>query len=83
MFAITVCSLLRRLIGWTEQSGRRINDGMGKFLAEQTIKEMIAAGSYIKGARVNVLGLTFTQQSGIKTTKNALTPKAPKGDATL
>jgi len=42
-------------------AGRRINDGMGKFLAEQTIKEMIAAGSYIKGARVNVLGLTFKE----------------------
>ena len=40
-------------------AGRRINDGMGKFIAEQTIKQMIASGSYIKGARVNVLGLTF------------------------
>ncbi len=26
-------------------AGQRINDGMGKFLAEQTIKEMIAAGT--------------------------------------
>jgi hypothetical protein len=42
-------------------AGRRINDGMGKYLAEQTIKQMIAAGSYIKGARVNVLGLTFKE----------------------
>lgn len=42
-------------------AGRRINDGMGKFIAEQTIKQMIAAGSYIKGARVNVLGLTFKE----------------------
>ncbi len=42
-------------------AGRRINDGMGKFIAEQTIKNMIAAGSYIKGARVNVLGLTFKE----------------------
>ena len=42
-------------------AGRRINDGMGKFLAEQTVKQMIAAGSYIKGARVNVLGLTFKE----------------------
>jgi UDP-N-acetyl-D-galactosamine dehydrogenase len=42
-------------------AGRRINDGMGKFIAEQTIKQMIAAGSYIKGARVNVLGLSFKE----------------------
>jgi UDP-N-acetyl-D-galactosamine dehydrogenase len=42
-------------------AGRRINDGMGKFIAEQTVKNMIAAGSYIKGARVNVLGLTFKE----------------------
>ncbi|MES2317543.1 MAG: nucleotide sugar dehydrogenase [Pseudomonadota bacterium] len=42
-------------------AGRRINDGMAKFIAESTIKNMIAAGSHIKGARVNVLGLTFKE----------------------
>jgi UDP-N-acetyl-D-galactosamine dehydrogenase len=42
-------------------AGRRINDGMGKFIAEQTVKQMIAAGSHVKGARVNVLGLTFKE----------------------
>ncbi|MDT8997944.1 nucleotide sugar dehydrogenase [Paucibacter sp. APW11] len=42
-------------------AGRRINDSMGKFVAEQTIKQMIAAGCAIKGARVNVLGLTFKE----------------------
>jgi UDP-N-acetyl-D-galactosamine dehydrogenase len=42
-------------------AGRRINDGMGKFIAEQTVKQMIANGSYVKGARVNVLGLTFKE----------------------
>jgi UDP-N-acetyl-D-galactosamine dehydrogenase len=42
-------------------AGRRINDGMGKYIAEQTIKQMIAGGSYIKGAKVNVLGLTFKE----------------------
>jgi UDP-N-acetyl-D-galactosamine dehydrogenase len=42
-------------------AGRRINDGMAKFIAEATIKNMIAAGSHIKGARVNVLGLTFKE----------------------
>jgi UDP-N-acetyl-D-galactosamine dehydrogenase len=45
-------------------AGRRINDGMAKFVAEQTIKQMIASGSYIKGARVNVLGLTFKENCG-------------------
>ncbi|WP_284615907.1 nucleotide sugar dehydrogenase [Aquabacterium humicola] len=45
-------------------AGRRINDSMGKFIAEQTIKHMIASGSYIKGAKVNVLGLTFKENCG-------------------
>jgi UDP-N-acetyl-D-galactosamine dehydrogenase len=45
-------------------AGRRINDGMGKFIAEQTIKHMIAAGSIIKGAKVNVMGLTFKENCG-------------------
>ncbi|CAL95806.1 nucleotide sugar dehydrogenase [Azoarcus olearius] len=42
-------------------AGRRINDGMGKYVAEQTVKQMIAAGSSIKGAKVVVLGLTFKE----------------------
>jgi UDP-N-acetyl-D-galactosamine dehydrogenase len=42
-------------------AGRRINDSMGKYIAEQTVKHMIAAGSSIKGARVNILGLTFKE----------------------
>jgi UDP-N-acetyl-D-galactosamine dehydrogenase len=42
-------------------AGRRINDNMGKFIAEQTIKQMIRNGSPIKGAKVNVLGLTFKE----------------------
>jgi UDP-N-acetyl-D-galactosamine dehydrogenase len=52
------------MLGYNPQvilAGRRINDGMGKFIAEQTIKQMIAAGSYIKGSKVNVLGLTFKE----------------------
>jgi UDP-N-acetyl-D-galactosamine dehydrogenase len=52
------------MIGYHPQvilAGRRINDGMAKFVAEQTVKQMIAGGSYIKGARVNVLGLTFKE----------------------
>lgn len=42
-------------------SGRRINDGMGKFIAEKTVKLMITAGSAIRGAKVNLLGLTFKE----------------------
>ena len=51
-------------IGYQPQvilAGRRINDGMGKFIAEQTIKQMIACGSSVKGAKINVLGLTFKE----------------------
>ena len=42
-------------------AGRRINDNMGKFVAEQTIKEMIRAGHNVNGADVIVLGLTFKE----------------------
>ncbi len=42
-------------------AGRRINDGMGKFIAEKAIKAMIGAGCLIKGARVGLLGLTFKE----------------------
>jgi UDP-N-acetyl-D-glucosamine/UDP-N-acetyl-D-galactosamine dehydrogenase len=42
-------------------AGRRINDDMGKFIAEQTVKELIRNGHPVKGARVNVLGLTFKE----------------------
>ena len=55
------------MLGYNPQvilAGRRINDGMGKFIAEQTIKRMIASGSHIKGAKVNVLGLTFKENCG-------------------
>ena len=42
-------------------AGRRINDGMGKFVAEQTVKNMIAQNFPIKGANVIVLGMTFKE----------------------
>jgi UDP-N-acetyl-D-galactosamine dehydrogenase len=42
-------------------AGRRINDGMGKFIAEQTIKNMISAGSHVKNSKVNILGITFKE----------------------
>jgi UDP-N-acetyl-D-galactosamine dehydrogenase len=42
-------------------AGRRINDNMGKYVAEQTVKRMIRAGSPIQGDDVIVLGLTFKE----------------------
>ena len=42
-------------------AGRRINDGMGKFVAEKTVKQMIAADRPIKDGKVLVLGLTFKE----------------------
>ena len=42
-------------------AGRRINDGMGKFIAEQTIKQMIRNGHAVKDAKINVLGLSFKE----------------------
>jgi UDP-N-acetyl-D-galactosamine dehydrogenase len=42
-------------------SGRRINDGMGAYVARKTVQQMIHAGRNIKGAKINVLGLTFKE----------------------
>ena len=42
-------------------AGRRINDGMGAHIARKAVQQMIHAGRNIKGARVNVLGLTFKE----------------------
>ena len=42
-------------------AGRRINDSMGAFIAQQTIKQMIHAGHAIANAVVTVLGLTFKE----------------------
>lgn len=52
------------MVGYHPQvilAGRHINDGMGKYIAEQTVKQMIHNGGSIKGAAVNVLGLTFKE----------------------
>ncbi len=42
-------------------AGRHINDGMGKFVAEQTVKKLLKAGKELNGAKVAVLGLTFKE----------------------
>ncbi|MFZ6645839.1 nucleotide sugar dehydrogenase [Undibacterium sp. TJN25] len=42
-------------------AGRRINDGMAKFVAEKVVKEIIKANHHVKGCVVNVMGLTFKE----------------------
>jgi UDP-N-acetyl-D-glucosamine/UDP-N-acetyl-D-galactosamine dehydrogenase len=42
-------------------AGRRINDGMGFWIAQECVRLLIAAGRPVKGARVLVLGLTFKE----------------------
>ena len=42
-------------------NGRIVNDNMGKFVAEQTIKQMILAGKTPKNSKVVILGLTFKE----------------------
>jgi UDP-N-acetyl-D-galactosamine dehydrogenase len=51
-------------IGYHSQiilAGRKINDNMGKYVAENTVKLMIKANKQIKGAKVAILGLTFKE----------------------
>jgi UDP-N-acetyl-D-galactosamine dehydrogenase len=42
-------------------AGRRINDGMGGFIARRLVKMLIAAERPVKGAKIGVLGLTFKE----------------------
>lgn len=52
------------VMGYSPQvilAGRRINDGMGEYVASQTIKQLIKDGVTVKGATVTVLGLTFKE----------------------
>ncbi|MFA6216053.1 MAG: nucleotide sugar dehydrogenase [Candidatus Omnitrophota bacterium] len=42
-------------------AGRRINDDMGKYIAEQTVKQLIEADKTVKGAKVIVMGITFKE----------------------
>lgn len=42
-------------------SGRRINDGMGKYVAENVVKQLISVEAPVKNARVGILGITFKE----------------------
>lgn len=42
-------------------SGRQTNDGMGKFIAEQTIKCLVKHGHRVSGSKIGILGLTFKE----------------------
>lgn len=42
-------------------AGRRMNDEMGKYVAQQVIKLMIKKGHHIKGAKALMLGITFKE----------------------
>ena len=42
-------------------AGRRINDGMGAYIAQQTVKHLIRKGHQVRGSRALVLGLTFKE----------------------
>jgi UDP-N-acetyl-D-galactosamine dehydrogenase len=53
-------------------AGRRINDDMGRFIAERTVKLMIHAGLPLKGARVGILGVTFKEN--VSDTRNSRVP---------
>jgi len=52
------------MLGYQPQvilAGRRINDGMAAYIAQQAVKQMIGNNTNIKGAKVIVLGLTFKE----------------------
>jgi UDP-N-acetyl-D-galactosamine dehydrogenase len=42
-------------------AGRRVNDGMGKYIAERTVKLLIQQGKVVRGAKVAMLGITFKE----------------------
>jgi len=53
-----------QMMGYDSQvimAGRRVNDGMGKYIAESAVKQLISADTQIKEARVGILGITFKE----------------------
>jgi UDP-N-acetyl-D-galactosamine dehydrogenase len=42
-------------------AGRRINDGMGAYIAHKIVQQLIHSGRNVRGARVNILGITFKE----------------------
>jgi UDP-N-acetyl-D-glucosamine/UDP-N-acetyl-D-galactosamine dehydrogenase len=42
-------------------SGRFVNDSMGRYVGKQTVKKLIASGKSLKGARVLIMGITFKE----------------------
>ena len=42
-------------------SGRKINDGMGKFIADNIIKKLIQSDVVVRKAKVSILGITFKE----------------------
>jgi UDP-N-acetyl-D-glucosamine/UDP-N-acetyl-D-galactosamine dehydrogenase len=42
-------------------AGRRINDGMGAYIAQRLVKMLIAAGHRVKSTRIGILGLAFKE----------------------
>ncbi|MBO4335253.1 MAG: nucleotide sugar dehydrogenase [Desulfovibrio sp.] len=42
-------------------AGRRINDSMGKYVAEMCVKRLIQAEKQVRGARIGILGFTFKE----------------------
>ncbi len=53
-------------------AGRRINDGMGAFVATKTVKLLVEGGREVRGARVAVLGLAF--KPDVKDLRNSRVP---------
>ena len=52
------------MIGYHSQiilAGRRINDNMGKYVAQSTVKKLIACDKAVRNARVAILGVTFKE----------------------
>ena len=52
------------MLGYHSQvilAGRRINDNMGKYIAENCVKSLIKAEKPVKGARVAIIGFTFKE----------------------
>ena len=52
------------MIGYHSQiilAGRRINDNMGKYVAQSTVKKLIACDKAVRNARVAILGFTFKE----------------------
>ena len=60
-YCLTYMADMLDYYSWVILSGRRINDGMGKYIAENYVKNLITVDKSVREAKISVLGFNFKE----------------------